>query len=333
MLNIVTVSPRGEFAGLVEPQFTDLDITRLNPSLTDQLDNFLKQESLPPTFRTILAQHYLPLADWLYRSVEPRNTPVIGINGAQGSGKSTLSAVLKLVLESKYHWQVVVLSIDDIYLTRTERKRLARSVHPLLKTRGVPGTHDVALGLTLINRLKTLKKGQQMHVPRFNKATDDRLPTDQWDAISGPVDLILFEGWCVGTAAVDPADLTQPINRLEAEEDKQAIWRHYVNQQLAGPYHELFGHIDYLMFLQVPDFDSVKSWRLEQEQKLAEKFKGEAAGLMNAQEIERFIQHYERLTRQNLRDLPERADVVLKLDRDHRVSAVIYQTQGKPVWP
>lgn len=290
-----------------------------------QLDDFLKQEGLPPEFRTVLVQHYLPLAEWLHRSVGPRNTSVIGINGAQGSGKSTLSALLKLVLASKYRWQVAVLSIDDIYLTHKERAGLARSVHPLLQTRGVPGTHDVALGLSIIDQLKTLEKGQLVCLPRFNKATDDRQPPDQWDAVSGPVDIILFEGWCVGTEAVEPAQLSQPVNNLEAEEDAQGIWRNYVNQQLQGPYRELFRQIDYLIFLQVPDFDSVRNWRLEQEQKLAEKVKGEAAaGLMNTEEIERFIQHYERLTRQNLEYLPSQADVLLKLARDHQITDVIY---------
>lgn len=298
----------------------------MNRSLSRQLDDFLKQESLPPEFRTTLAQHYLPLAEWLYQSVAPQTTPVIGINGAQGSGKSTLSALLKLVLESKYHWQVAVLSIDDIYLTRKQRAGLARSVHPLLQTRGVPGTHDVALGLSIIDQLKTLEKGQLVHLPRFNKATDDRQPPGQWAAVPGPVDLILFEGWCVGSEAVDPAQLSQPVNRLEAEEDAQGIWRTYVNQQLQGPYRQLFQQIDYLIFLQVPDFDSVRNWRLEQEQKLAGKMSGEAAaGLMNAGEIERFIQHYQRLTRQNLEYLPGRADVLLKLDRDHQITDVIYQ--------
>lgn len=301
----------------------------MNHTLTRQLSEFLKQESLPPAFRTTLVQYYLPLAEWLFRSAKGPSAPVIGINGAQGSGKSTMSALLKRVLESKYHWRVAVVSIDDLYLTHAERAGLARSVHPLLQTRGVPGTHDVTLGLSIINQLKTLKKGQLLHLPRFNKATDDRFHPDEWDTITGPVDLILFEGWCVGAHAVDPAELAQPVNPLEAEEDEQGIWRSYVNQQLQGAYRQLFGQIDYLIFLQVPDFDSVKNWRLEQEQKLAEKFKGEATGLMNTQEIERFIQHYERLTRQSLEDLPRQADVLIKLDRDHQVTDVIYQNPVK----
>jgi len=300
----------------------------LDPSLTRQLNAFLRQESLPPEFRTTLVQHYLPLADWLYRAGDGPNTPVVGVNGAQGSGKSTLSAVLKLVLERKYHRRVAVLSIDDIYLTREERTQLARSVHPLLQTRGVPGTHDVALGLSLINQLKTLKTGQVMHLPRFNKAMDERQPPDKWDPVSGPIDLILFEGWCVAAEAVDPAELIRPVNTLEAQEDGQTVWRQYVNQQLRGPYRQLFDQIDYLIFLQVPDFASVRNWRLEQEQKLARKIESRAAaGLMDTQEIERFIQHYERLTRQCLKHLPDRADVVLKLDHDHQVTDVIYRTR------
>lgn len=299
-----------------------------DPHLSERIDEFLLRESLDDEFRTTLVRHYLALADYLYDWLKQSSlVPVIGINGAQGSGKSTLSALLKLVLEYQYACKVQVLSIDDIYLTREERFELARSMHPLLKTRGVPGTHDVKLGLSILNQLKTLKAGQQLQVPGFNKATDNRQPQDAWETVHGPIDCILFEGWCVGTEAVESTQLSQAINQLEAEEDPAGIWRNYVNEQLRGPYRELFSQLDYLIFLQAPGFHSVKHWRLEQEQKLAARINTNSAeGLMNASQIERFIQHYQRLTCQNLKYLPQRADIVLKLDDKHQVTETIYQS-------
>lgn len=272
----------------------------------------------------ILSTLYLPLAEFLARHRRQRPTPLlVGVNGAQGSGKSTLCALLRTVLEQGYGLRTAILSIDDLYLTRAERLALAAARHPLLATRGVPGTHDVTMGRGLLQEMATLPAGVTLPLPRFDKARDDRAPQQEWPRITGPLDLILFEGWCVAAAPQPPELLTAPVNRLEAEEDGDGRWRRFVNEQLAGPYAELFAGIDLLLMLAVPDFASVFDWRRQQERQLVAALgdQGAALPLLDDNALRRFIAHYERLTRFMLAEMPGRADLVLRLDRQHRIVA------------
>lgn len=229
---------------------------------------------------------------------------VIGICGAQGSGKSTLAAALSARFDD-----APVLSIDDLYLCRAERRRLAAEVHPLFATRGVPGTHGVALGLDLI---AGFRRGEALSLPRFDKATDDR--ADGAEPVPAGAKLLLFEGWCLGA---EPAPADAPINSLERDEDTDGRWRARVEASLAGPYAALFGEIDLLIFLAAPSFETVADWRWQQEAALARARPG-AAAVMSRGEVDRFVAHYERITRRLLADLPGRADVTLWLDADRR---------------
>ncbi len=236
---------------------------------------------------------------------------VLGLCGAQGSGKSTLAAAVARAVPG-----TVVLSLDDLYRTRAARRDCAATVHPLFATRGVPGTHDVALGIATLDALRA---GAPVRLPRFDKAADDRVPADAWPAAQA-ARLILFEGWCVGARPIADADLAQPINPLERDEDAQGRWRRAWNAALAGPYQPLFARIDRLVLLEAPGWDAVLQWRREQEQAL----RGSGAsgpGVMDDGAVARFIQHYERLTRHILEEMPGYADLVLPLDeaRDLRV--------------
>jgi len=231
---------------------------------------------------------------------------VLGLCGAQGSGKSTLAAAVAGAARAR-GLAAATLSLDDLYLTRAERAVLAREVHPLLATRGVPGTHDVAQGLDLLARIDA---GEAVRLPRFDKATDDRAPEAQWDAVPAPLDLLVFEGWCVGARPQTETALADPVNPLEAGEDADARWRTWVNARLEGDYQRLFARIDSLVLLAAPGFEAVFDWRLEQEQK--------GAGAMDAAGIARFIQHCERLTRHILAEMPGRADLLIRLDRARR---------------
>ncbi len=269
---------------------------------------------------------YLPFAAWL--SAQLRDGPlVVGINGAQGSGKSTLTHILQMILEKAHARRVVSLSIDDLYKTRAQRQQMADGIHPLFKTRGVPGTHDIDMATQLFARLCSNGTGQDVLLPRFNKASDDRYPQDLWSKVQLPVDIILFEGWCVGAVAEDEASLAVPVNSLEAQEDPECTWRQYANNQLAGPYRQLFAHIDILVMLQIPDIRHVFEWRSLQEQKLqsshATKQNSDSGHIMSEDDIARFIMHYERITRATLNEMPSRADIVLKLNEDHLVSQVV----------
>ena len=282
-----------------------------------QIEQFISQQRLPAGFRRLIDACYLPVASWLLRLRRQDRTLLIGVNGAQGTGKSTLAALLQLALESSAGWRVAVLSIDDFYRTKREREQLGASVHPLLRTRGVPGTHDTEMLTGCIRRLQGLAADQTLHLPRFDKAQDDRADPATWPVISGEIELIILEGWCVGSKPQPSAALLNPANRLERTQDPDARWRSYVNAQLGGVYADLFARLEALIFLQAPGFDAVYRWRLEQEQKLASTASANTAGLMDGAQLARFIQHYERITRANLETMPATADVVLELDDNH----------------
>jgi len=224
---------------------------------------------------------------------------VLGICGAQGSGKSTVAALLAGRLRAAGR-NCAVLSLDDLYLDGARRAALAAAVHPLLRTRGVPGTHDPALGLALI---AALGRAETVPLPRFDKAAD---APGRPEPHHGPAEVVIFEGWCVGARPQEAAELIAPVNALEREQDADGVWRRWVNDQLAGPYRALFGRIDMLVLLAAPGFEVVAKWRFEQERG--------AGGPMSEDEVHNFVEYYRRLTQHCLRHGPEWADMTIRLD-------------------
>lgn len=278
------------------------------------LAQFMAQERLPSSYAQVVRDVAAPLADRIAASVRPGGI-VVGVCGPQASGKSTLTAVLSRLLESR-GLKTAAISLDDLYLTRAERRDLAERVHPLLAVRGVPGTHDVALGAGLLAALRTAGVHER---PVFEKARDDRRAHGA--PFEGPADVVLFEGWCVGARSQPLEALAAPANALEAERDADGAWRSFVNTALAGPYQQLFGTLDLLVLLQAPSFEVVLSWRIEQERKLRERLAREGADASRAMsdaQVAEFIAHYERLTRWILEEMPERADLVVALDAARR---------------
>ena len=289
------------------------------------LDRFIAAHRLPDSFRTTATEYFEPLADWL-RKKSAGGTPfLLGINGAQGTGKTTLAAYLSLSLGESGNRTVAILSIDDFYLTKAERQQLAETVHPLLATRGVPGTHDLPMLRDCLARLRELSPGEQHRLPRFDKAVDDRADEASWPTISGPVDLVILEGWCVGSVAEPEENLDAPVNELETERDADGQWRRYVNERLRTDYAELFAELDALVFLQAPGFEAIRRWRLEQEQKLADSAGTDADGIMNEQQVAAFTRYFERITRHNLEAVRSNADIVLELDEYHDCVASHYR--------
>ena len=281
----------------------------------DWYARFLIEQRLPDTFRRTTELVCKPLAEVAERLRSERGrTIVIGLCGAQGSGKSTIALAVSRILAAR-GLRAAVLSLDDLYLTRSERERLAIDVHPLLLTRGPPGTHDVDLGVGLLD---ALSGGGTIALPRFDKARDTRCARADWGVIDGPVDVVLFEGWCVGARPEAAAALDLPCNALEAEQDQDRRWRSYVNDALAGPYRRLFGRIDYQVLLAAPSFEVVHGWRNEQERRLRERLQreGGVGKPMTDADIADFIAHYERLTRHILSQMPSRADWVAPLGVD-----------------
>ncbi len=283
---------------------------------------FCSRHQLPQAFQRIAEEYYLPLARKL-PELRPETGPLfLGINGAQGTGKSTLADFLRLVCTSMFDWNVAVLSLDDFYYTREERTALANDVHPLLMTRGVPGTHDTVMLAQCLSELRRVRRHEEVSLPRFDKAIDDRACDSRWPVVSGPIDLVILEGWCVGSQSQAEADFREAINELERGEDRDGAWRRYANDQLRTHYAAIFDQLDMLVFLKAPSFDAILHWRLQQELKLAEKSPADSAGLMNKDDIMRFLQFYERLTRVNLATLPGKADVVFHLDESHNVTSL-----------
>lgn len=236
-------------------------------------------------------------------------TPVIGIAGLQGSGKSTLAAQLAALGRSR-GLQVAVVSLDDFYLGRGQRRQLAREVHPLLATRGPPGTHDLPLALATMERLRV---GADVVLPRFEKLADDLAPRAQWPLIEGRCDLVILEGWFLQTPPEDADALRAPLNELERRDDADGRWRLYCNAALARDYPPLWASIDTAWFLQGPGFEVVPEWRWQQEQALQAADPLRKA--MSRSEVERFVQFFERVSRQALRTLPAIAERTVLLDR------------------
>jgi len=292
----------------------------------DTVDTLIRSQALPAAYRQMVDRIHRPVAERIAEVRRTRGRPIVaGLCGSQGSGKSTMALFLRTLLEGR-GLKTAILSLDDLYLTLPQRERLGAETHPLLRTRGVPGTHDVGLGLALMD---VLSEGvAEVSMPRFDKAEDTRAPAETWPRVAAPVDVILFEGWCVGAIPQDEAALIEPVNALERDEDRDGSWRRYVNGQLKGAYAGLFGRIDVLAMLQAPGFDAVYDWRSLQETKLAEKVRREGlagARVMDAQQIHRFLMFYQRLTEWILEEMPGRADILMPLDEGHRIGRVEFR--------
>jgi D-glycerate 3-kinase len=270
--------------------------------------DFMTRENLGADFAETVARVYRPLAARIETLARAHPGLIVGFCGSQGSGKSTGAAALKILLESN-GLRAATLSIDDLYLPKEARQQLAKKVHPLLAMRGPPGTHDVALGEGVLD---ALAQPRTVSIPRFDKARDTRIDPSRWDRFQGPADVILFEGWCVGARPQAPEALAEPVNALERDSDPDGRWRAYVNDALAGPYQHLFGRIGFLVFLAAPSFEVVAGWRKEQENKLRARTGG-SSHVMSDEEIDRFVQFYERLTRFMLTEMPTRTDAVVRL--------------------
>lgn len=284
------------------------------------ISEFIKQHKLPEEFKLTVKDYYKPLADKIISQFNRGNSSYfVGINGCQGSGKSTLTDFIAEYLVSQYQINVAVMSLDDFYLPRAERKQLAKDVHPLLATRGVPGTHNIEALKDTLTKLKNRETG--FAIPRFNKATDNPFPESEWTQITQPVDIILLEGWCWGVQPQTDEQLQAPINELEMQHDAKGIWRTYVNEQLKANYVPLYKEMDFWLTLQAPSFDCVYKWRLEQEQKLEARNVGLSnSKIMTPTEILNFTQYFQRLSVQGCCTIANSADVTFHLDYERKIT-------------
>ena len=308
------------------------------------IKDLLAQEQLLPAFEQGILPYYEQLANYLIVQHHQKCAPLlVAVNGAQGTGKSTLALFLQAFLQAQGK-RTAVLSIDDLYYPYAARQQLAAKVHPLLQTRGVPGTHELVLGQAVIERLLNAQAGDAVAMPAFDKAQDDRKLASHWTRVEGPIDVILLEGWCVGATPLPESDLEAPINQLEADEDAQGIWRRYMNNQLSHYYQAFFKQFDLLVMLKAPSFSCVREWRALQEEKLARKMhlihgntqitnngvlSAPMKGLMDTDALKRFMMHYERLTVHMLNTMPAHANVLIELAQDHSIQHVAYRDGGQ----
>ena len=278
-----------------------------------------KQEILGQPFQDKngqLKNYYIPICNLIYKNYLKKNKAIIiGLSGGQGSGKTTITEILKIILKTKYNLNTVSFSIDDFYKTLAERKKLSKKSNKLFFTRGVPATHDTKLLLKTFKNLQK-KSFKKFLIPKFDKSKDDRMTRSKWKIVKRKPDVVIFEGWCVGAKHQKKHELKKPINFLEKEFDPKLIWRKKVNNQLKNIYSTIFKKIDKLIFLKVPSFQSVYRWRLLQERKL--QLTSKSKKTMSSSQVKRFIMFYERITKQMMKDLPKRAQAVLYLDKKHK---------------
>ena len=241
-----------------------------------------------------------------------KKTIVVSIAGAQGTGKSTMTRLLASVLHDCFSISTTTLSLDDFYLPLEKRQQIAVDIHPLLGVRGVPGTHD----LMLMQRvLADLFQGRSVEVPVFDKGEDDR--SSRWQEAE-PATVILCEGWCWGAVPEPPERLMHPINDLERTQDRDGLWRRYVNEQLSQ-YQSVF-QATAEVFLKAPSIDAIVRWRFQQERELASR--GGGSKIMTEIGVRQFVAYYERITSWMLEEMAGRASVVVSLDEHHSAQGV-----------
>jgi D-glycerate 3-kinase len=269
----------------------------------------------------------IPVCFWIANKVNKKKPIIVGLTGGQGTGKTTVSSIIKLILIKYFKFRVFKISIDDFYKTRKDRIKLSKNIHPLLMIRGVPGTHDINMMLKFFKKIKS-KKFMNYKLPKFNKAIDDRYKKNMWYTLKSKPDVIIFEGWCVGAKSQNYKKLKKPINLLEKKYDQNMKWRKYVNNQLKTKYKKLYSQLDFLLFLKALNFNLLRAWRSKQEKKLWLKSKNKKnSKIMNKIQIRNFMDTYQRITQQMIIDLPKYSSITMNLDSGHQIKNIRYQNK------
>ena len=267
----------------------------------------------------------IPTCFWITEKLNNKKTFILGLGGGQGSGKTTISLIITLILKKYFKLNVFRISIDDFYKTRKERFFLSKKIHPLFMIRGVPGTHDTNI---ILNFFKRLKKNnfKSLKLPKFDKAFDDRCKKNYWYKIKKKPDVIIFEGWCVGARPEKKSMLKKTINSLEKTDDPNLIWRKYVNDQLKTKYKKLFCYLDCLLYMKAKNFGLLQKWRIKQEKKLwFTSANNKNLKIMSKGEVINFMQTYQRITQNMFKDAPKYASIILNLNSNHQIKTINYR--------
>jgi D-glycerate 3-kinase len=280
----------------------------------DRLSEFPLYDDNPTLCLRTLWRFWLPLAINLANLRSQADRPIIqGILGGQGTGKTTLAKALSLLLK-ELGSATIALSIDDLYKTHAERQQL-KAEDPRFIRRGPPGTHDIDLGLDLLDRVQV----QQfpIHVPRFDKS----LHAGDGDRIEplevNQADIVLFEGWFVGVEPVDAAMFDQAPDPIVTEADRQ--FARDCNIKLRD-YLPLWQRCDRLAVLKPVDYRLSQQWRMQAEHDAIALGKD---GMSDA-EIAAFVEYFWKALHPNLFIAPlvERSHLVVCIESDHSVGHI-----------
>ena len=283
------------------------------------------QETVKEKFKKkdlMIRSFLIPICFWISKKAKKKSPLIVGLAGGQGSGKTTISSILSLILKKYFKLKVFKISIDDFYKTKKQREILSKNKHSLLLTRGVPGTHDIKIMLDFFRKIKT-KNFKSLKLPKFNKANDDRYKKKHWYKLKSRPDVVIFEGWCVGAKPQSLRLLKKPINAIEKAYDKSLKWRRFVNLQLKTNYKKLYSQLDSLLYLKVKNFNLLKKWRIKQEEKLWLKAKSRKnLKIMNKKEVINFMQTYQRITEQMFKDAPKYSSIIMNLNKNHQIHKI-----------
>ena len=292
------------------------DCLKFIKSQETKADKFKNKEKMIKSF-------LIPLCFWISKKAEKRRPYFVGLAGGQGTGKTTISSLIRIILTKYFRLNVFRISIDDFYKTRKERINLSKRVHPMLLTRGVPGTHDINMMLNFFRKSKS-KKFKRLKLPTFNKAIDDRYNKKKWYDLKKRPDVIIFEGWCVGAKSEKNTTLNKAINSLERAKDQKKIWRKHVNHQLKSKYKNLYSQLNCLIYLKAKNFSLLQKWRLKQERKLWVQSKVKSK-IMSRGDVLNFMQTYQRITQNMFRNMPKYASVIFNLNSNHQIKSAVYK--------
>ncbi len=294
------------------------DCFKFIKSQETRTDKFKNKEKMIKSF-------LIPLCFWISKKADKKRPYFVGLAGGQGTGKTTTSSLLRIILIKYFRLKVFRISIDDFYKTRKERIRLSKRIHPMLLTRGVPGTHDIGMMLSFFKKVKR-KQFKRLKLPTFNKAIDDRFSKKHWYDLKNKPDVIIFEGWCVGAKSEKDNTLKRTINSMERLKDRKQIWRKYVNQQLKSKYNKLYSQLNCLIYLKAKNFSLLQKWRLKQERKLLVKSKKNLKSkIMNKKDVLSFMQTYQRITQNMFKNTPKYASIIINLNSNHQIKSTVYK--------
>ena len=295
---------------------------------TDCFKFISSQETKTEKFKNkgrMIRSFLIPICFWISKKASKKKPLIIGLAGGQGIGKTTITSIITIILKKYFKLNAFKISIDDFYKTRKQRILLSKNKHPLLMTRGVPGTHDINIILNFFRKIK-VKKFKSLKLPKFNKAVDERYKQNLWYKIKSKPDVVIFEGWCVGAKSQNFRQLRKPINSLERIHDQTFKWRQYVNYQLETKYKKLFNQLDGLLYLRAKNFSLLRRWRLKQEKKLWLKSKNKKnLKIMNKDQVKNFMDTYQRITQQMFKDMPKYSSIIMNLNSSHQIKNIRYR--------